>query len=323
MSEDQEVDGTTMNAIAEETSGKPATEVTEIEEQAQDTPEVESVQKKADGPIGDFQEPDYADVLSERDRSEDVDEDVETRPLDPVEQVAVPEPVAAVVAPAVPAPPAPQSNVGKPEELPVIPTAATTPGEKLTPEQEAEAIQKLQQDVLGELSKLYQFSAEDAANVDDLEKRPSEYLPGLLAKAHQNAYAHAYQAVMTALPSMVNQISSTNVKQQQYENAFLQRWPELKGQDEISIKAIKTIRQMNPNATVEEAIERGGMLAMISLGKAPQASQPTAPPPEPALTPPRPVQPGGSGGLTPVGPRTYEEKVFDEILRDERNFARG
>lgn len=319
MANENELDSITASAIAEETGGAPvaAPIAAPVE------PPVESVQSEADPFVGEFLEPDYAEVLSERDRGLD-EEPVVERPLDPVVE---PAPVAAVETPSTPAAPvtAPQSVTEVPQVAqPVVPAvAATTPGPELTPEQQAAAVQQLQKDVMVELSKLYQFAPEDAAKIDDLEKRPSEYLPELLAKAHQNAYAHAYQAIMTALPTMVNQVSQVNVKQTQAENAFLTRWPELRGQDDVAVRAIQTYRQMNPKATLEETIERGGMLAMVSLGRtpgAPAAAAPTGPAP---LAPPRPIQPGGGGGPLNAGPRTYEEGVYDEILREEKNFGRG
>jgi hypothetical protein len=66
------------------------------------------------------------------------------------------------------------------------------------------------------------------------------------------------------------------------------------------------------------------MLAMISIGKTPGIPQQAPAQPEVVQTPPmRPAMPGGNMGPTRPTPMTYEEGVFDEILRDEKNFGRG
>lgn len=309
----KELDDTTASAIAEETGSIPAVETTPPETPA---PSV----KETDELIGSFENPDYDDVLSDKDRMEEPPvEEIVARPLDPV--IPTPAPVATVpetVATPLPVLSTPQSVV--PEPVPPAPT----PREVITPEQQEADFAKLTADVEADLTKLYTMSPEEAAKLDDFERKPSEYLPGLLAKAHQNAYAHAYQAIMEALPDVVGQVQQTSKAQVEAENEFHTRWPELKGQDEIAVRAINTYRQMNPKATVQESIERAGMLAMIELGKypSPQASVAETPAATPFTPPPRPVQPG-SFGTVRAAPVSYEEGVYDEILRDERNFGRG
>lgn len=322
------IDDLTANALAEETSTKESTTAPEKEAEApvEEKPSV----KESDGQIGTFEEPDYLDVVSDHDRSEDVvEEETKTRPLDPV----IPEP-APVVKESEPAKPSetkvaePQSEekpsvAAVPPVAPIAAPAAPTPGKTPTPEEEAAAAAQLQENIIKELTRLYSFSPEEAAKLDEFEQKPSEYLPQLLAKAHQNSYAHAYQAIMEAMPQMVNTISSTNIKNQEAENAFFERWPDLKGQDEIAVRAIKTYRQMNPNTTVQEAIERAGMLAMISLGKNPNVASAPAVPDAPKTPPARPAMPGGTGGTMRTAPVTYEEGVYEEILQDEKNYGRG
>ena len=326
MPQNEEIDDVTANAIAEETDG-PNTAASpapvtppEVEVEASPEPSV----KTEDDQIGEFADPDYADIMSDRDRLEEppVEETV-ARPLDPVIPVAAP--VAAVAEPVVstPVPESIPQSVG--QQVPAPP--APTPREVISPEQQAADFAQLEQEIAEGLQALYIMSPEEAAKLDEFEQKPSEYLPGLLAKAHQNAYTHAYQAIMDAIPQVMNQVSQTTQVQNQAENAFFNRWPDLKGQEDVAMRAITTYRNMNPQATLQESIERSGMLAMIELGKNPLSdrTQPAAPAREnPAFTPPpRPAQPGSFGSGLRAAPRSYEEGVYEEIYRDEQNFGKG
>lgn len=328
----EDTDDLTNAAIAEETAG-PNTAVAPIPEKpAEEAAEVAapSVQTKEDF-VGEFVEPDYADVLSDKDRAEEVmAAEEQERPLDPVSPAPAPVEVPAVA----PAPVAPSPSVSQSVEPPVVAApvaapvaevpAAPTPTVTPSPEEQAAAQKQLEEETMAMLVKQYTLSPEEAAKLDEFERKPSEYLPTLLAKAHQNAYVQSYQTIMAALPAMVERISTVKAAERQAEEAFFNRWPELKGQDPVVMRAIATFKQMNPQSTMEETIERAGTLAMISMGKIPGSSgQPPAAPEIPQTPPPRPIMPGSGSGIRPTETRTYEEGVFEEIIRDERNFGRG
>lgn len=327
---DNDTDNLTSTAIEEETAG-PQTSVAPTPVKEQDAEPVQdtagSVQSNSDGFVGTFEEPDYTDIISDEERVSEPEPEEPAMALDPQRESPAPvetPPVAEVPSPA----PVATQSVETPPAAPVAapaPEPAPTPSVTPTPEEQAAALAQLEQTVIGELQKLYALSPEEAAKLDEFDQKPSEYLPRLLARAHQNSYAHAYQAIMQAMPDMVQRITTARLEQERAENAFFTRWPDLKGQDEVVLRAIKTYRQMNPKAPVETAIEQAGVLAMISLGKtpgvpaAPAASAPTAP----TLTPARPVMPGGGTGVRAAAPQSYEEAVFDQIIEDELKFGRG
>ena len=286
--------------------------------------------------------------MDEPDTFTDVDDEAPA-PLDPVpreevsQEAETPAPQEEVVADAeTPAEetPAPVQAESQPveseqpsEETPV---ATETPAQEtpMTQEEIQAALQQRRDAALPELAKVYHIDEELAQQIDDLEAKPSEYLPKLFAALHYNVSMAAAQQQQQNLPEVVQQISQRNIQAQRLEDRFYERHGHLKGREDAVITAIQQVRATNPKIETDALIDAAGNLATIALGlsaeqpASPAAPAPAAPTPTPAQapeTPPAPampIQPGGSAADMRTGPQSYEEEVFAAFVDEERNFGR-
>ncbi len=126
-----------------------------------------------------------------------------------------------------------------------------------------------------------------------------------------------YNAVLTALPSVIGTLLQANDAATTAQKAFLAEWPELDNkQAEPAVKAaVQAYRAANPRATVDEIIKNAGVMAMINLGKDPtrKAAAEAKPTPKPK---PKPAKPAAPTGQTPVPPKPkgdQEDNVFAEL----------
>lgn len=180
---------------------------------------------------------------------------------------------------------------------------------------------ELERQVLEALQRKLSLSPEEAAKVDELGAKPSEYLPSILARVYTGVFQDAVRSVMNQIPSQFEQVMAQRKAAEENENVFFTRWPELKGKDKEVIESIRTIKAVNPQIDKQTLIERAGALTMLNLGLTPAAApaSPGAAPPAPApLPPPRPAMPGsGAPGGGMARTPSYEEQVFQDMVSKE------
>lgn len=200
-----------------------------------------------------------------------------------------------VAPPAAPIPPPPAT------ESPQIPasvapvTPATAPSETDYATWRGEQISKLEG--------VYKLSDDLAAQ---LMTEPETVLPKLAAQLHMAVTEAVLHSVNNSLPSVLNSIQSTQSAEQKAFEMFSSVNPDLVDPkySESILKIGTMYRQVNPNATPDEAVKVIGNMVRTALGlQAPAVPAATStPPPAPTTTPFVPTR-GGGGGVstgTPV-----------------------
>ena len=277
-------------------------------------------------------EPDYGEIVTEKTMDEgDAPVAAPAEPTAPqvVAAVEAPAPEAAPAAvlpaepaatPAQPAAAAPSAPAASAEPAPVAPEAPAS----LTPDQQREYYEKMLAEVDTELKKQYSYSPEEAGTLDELGAKPSEYLPQLAARLHRQVYLSAMQAFAQQVPQLVQSALQQSTTAGKAEDAFFGRWPDLRGKEEVTMRAISAYRAANPQVMDQATIiEQAGLLAMVSAGLNPvQNAVPAAPQPGNGnLPPPRPAMPGAGGPGAPAGAvqPSYEEKVYSDLISEHLN----
>lgn len=221
----------------------------------------------------------------------------------------------------------PETPEVSPEE-PQTPEAEATPEAEETPAEEAPAAEvpepvkiptreELQgmydehrKQSLPQLEQMYALTDEDAAVLDET---PSKILPKLAAQVSYDAMLSSYNAVLAAMPSIVNRLISASTEAQTAEQQFYEAWPDLKSVklQPVVATAIKAYRSANPSAKAEDVIKQAGVMAMIQAGLDPSPKKPEAAPAAPAKPKVAPAKPAGAGGATQVVPpvRTTNEET--------------
>lgn len=193
--------------------------------------------------------------------------------------------------------PAPVQPAAPPEPVAQAPEAApaTTPP--------AENIQEVFTDWRTKTEDLlaqhhYALSAEDMARLDT---EPQEIIPRLLSKVYLDAVSASISQVVQYLPQMVRQVNEQHAVNSQSENAFFERWPDLKQHQQTVISIGQVYRQRNPQATAEQFINEVGAAAMVSLRLDPSKGQ--APASQPAQAAPFvPAAQSPQGGAPKAAP---------------------
>lgn len=283
--------------------------------------------------VGTFEEPDYAEILGIDDHDEieeeaEVTAEAEEPPAEPeVEQELEPpppvEPEPEVVAEAEPEEETEVEAESSQEEIPAAEATPETP----TAEEYTAALKEHMDKSLPVLEKQYSLSEEEAAIVDDLDSKPSEWLPKMLAKLHYNAFITSYQAAQANLPEKVGQITKQQIANENAAKEFFDEYPELKKHQDVAAQSIMAFRQLNPNATPEEIRKGSGALAMITIGRVPRAVVAEAGPisevpAAPVEIPPQPIQPGASAERKRLaGDLTYEQTIFADMVDEDRRIG--
>lgn len=249
-------------------------EVDEVEEDAQEaTPEVE--------------------VGGEAEKTEEVAVAVEA-----------PKPAVAEVAPV----------VEKPEEV-VAPTPAPVvsqaPVEQPPPQEIGPADRELlRQRAMAALVERYALPEEDAVA---LQVEPEKVLPKLAANLHAAIYQDVLQRVVTEAPALIERTLTQRTETQKAEEAFYERWGNLRDRP-VEVQRVAAMwRQMYPNASLAEAIEGIGTAASALLGLSQQtpavAVAPATPPPPP------PAGPSSRVGISPPSKSrlSAEEQTFVDL----------
>lgn len=176
---------------------------------------------------------------------------------------------------------------------------AQEPAEPVAKEPEAEP-QPQPEDVR---SKLLQEIASRYSLPEDMQQQfitaPGQVLPQLVARVYLDVFDAVMNVVTQQMPNMLSQFMAWR----QAEEAFFQRWPELR--DPKYHKAIREVAQAlkaaEPNITPEQARERIGATVMAMYGLQPR--------PRP-VRPPVPASPGG------IAPQKGGEKTIWEELSE-------
>mgnify|MGYP001263540105 FL=1 len=193
-----------------------------------------------------------------------------------------------------------------------LPATATTSAVAATPEPpvpEQLDFAKHREEYLPKLAGLYKMSDQE---VEDFRTNPGEALPKLAAQLHYEVQAATLSAVMSSLPSLLEQVMKQQKLADTAEEQFAARWPELKNPShkEAVMSSIKAFRAANPKADLATTIEKAGLLAMLTLGLNPNAVAPAAPV-VPSSPPPRPAGVGAAGHVAPKLPAVGdEENIF-------------
>lgn len=211
-------------------------------------------------------------------------------------------------APVVPVPPVPPAAQATPP-VQATPPAQEQPAAPVIPPAANESPTSLEAHrakALPELEKLYALAPEE---LEEFRVAPETALPKLAARLHFEVVMSAYQAVQSRLPEMVAGFNAHDRQVQQANDAFYTKWPDLKGDANLTqIKgAIKAYKAANPTATQEQVINGAGAMVMISQGKNPFASTP----PAASAAPAAPSRPAGVGASAAPMPRTQGQPTND------------
>lgn len=301
----------------------PSTETTETTESSSQPSERTEIQ---------FEEPDFSAISNFAD-SEDEEDDSST--VDATSTEEVDDEVKPEETPATP--PKVEGNEG---QSPTPEVKAEEPKKEETPQPEVKAEEtpaqpeikmptreelegmytKHREETLPTLEKLYQLTQEEA---EAFNEKPEEVLPKLAARLHYDAMLSNYNAVMAALPSVVQQVMEASRVANEAETAFFGEWPELKDPKYATAvkSAVRAYRSSKPDATREDVIKGAGTLAMVQLGleRKPQQQAPQTPT-APRTLPPKPAAPSGSAPTPPSRTPQEEDNVFAELgglWRDE------
>lgn len=147
--------------------------------------------------------------------------------------------------------------------------------------------------------------------------------PEMLGRMHVAIIDQVRDMMGQLVPGMVQQYMHQRDYQNRWEDAFFNRWPDLKGTDRAMLaRLVQVHTQSFPEATPEERIEQVGLQAMIHAGKNPMAqaqAEAEAGTPEPKPKPYRPATPGGQKppARAPKAPDNPFTEMAEEYLAEE------
>lgn len=202
-----------------------------------------------------------------------------------------------------------------------------------TPEQIAAEAKAASDAAAAESAKQFDGLVKQYALPDDLAARlatePEQVLPFLAAKVHQHVEQQIVNKILSQIPQQIRNHLEGDRRNEEAKSAFYKAWPSLnfaEHHDKVMMVG-QLFRQMNPNATAEQAIERIGQVVHAALGiplpsrgngqgtpSAGAVAQVAAPRPGP-----QPFIPaGGSGGraATPAEANLFTE-LAEAMLSDD------
>jgi hypothetical protein len=223
--------------------------------------------------------------------------------------------------PAEPTPPAePVLDPSQAAELPPAEPPAAAP-----PEPSAEDRIEWRKGAIEKVQEHYKGQLDNDEMRDLLLTEPEKALPQILANAYMDMYDSLMGGVTQSMPAHVQNIIRQQKESAANEAAFFDEYPALKEayaeseeKQGIINRAVQTYRQMNPQATSQQAIKEAGAMAMVAL---------RIPVPGAEASPPRPTDKGfapaapggGTQGGTPPAPKELNEfeKLAQEFVDDE------
>ncbi len=204
-----------------------------------------------------------------------------------------------------PQPQAPQAP--QPQAMPQqqnVPAAAPPPA---APSQE-----ELQRAAIEQLMPRYQLSAEDDRG---MISEPGRVVPKLAAQLHLSIAQDLAKVVHQMLPGMIREHTRATLGAQRAEMEFFGRYQALNRPEfqPIVAQSLSLVRQMNPQATREEVMQRGAMLAATEIRSRfrPPAAQPQAPV--------APYVPPNGGSPAPVSHVQQPANIWEQLAVGEIN----
>lgn len=154
---------------------------------------------------------------------------------------------------------------------------------------------------------MFQLTEEEAAALDE---QPSKVLPKLAGQLMYDTMLSTYNACMNAMPSVVNRMMAVSEVSKNAEKTFYDRWPDLNKNEikPIVATAIQAYRASNPRATLEDVVEKAGVMAMINAGLNPSATGKAEEKKAPAAVK-KPARPVGAGRSTQPAPPQKPESL--------------
>lgn len=167
------------------------------------------------------------------------------------------------------------------------------------------------------LEKLFSLTDEEAAALDE---QPSKVLPKLAGSLMYDTMLSTYNAVLVAMPSVVNRIVAASNQAQKAEAQFFDAWPDLRSPaaKPVVSAAITAYRAAHPRATLEDVISKAGVMAMINAGFDPTQKKKEAEKLAAPVEKKTPAKPAGARSTTQVVPPKKKEgrgdgNIFAEI----------
>lgn len=299
-------------------------ELTSTETDSSNPQSEKTVAVEASETEGDFIEVDFSELTGFADEDEGGEEApaVETASKEePPEETPVAEEEAAVeVKTESESEKPPESKEPEVEEPKKEATAPEQPEVKMPTKEELEGMYKEHREkTLPTLEGMFQLSDEEAAALDE---QPSKMIPKLAGQMMYDTMMSTYNAVLTAMPSVVGKLIDASNKAKEAESVFYGQWPDLNKPEAAPVvqAAVTAYRSANPRAKLEDVVKNAGVMAMIQLGLDPMAKREA-----PASTKPAvktvPAKPAAPRGQPPTPPKREDEEV-NEFAELAELFAR-
>lgn len=162
----------------------------------------------------------------------------------------------------------------KPQEAPAAqetpPVAAATSQEEAPQAPESftpEKIQQVYQDWRKETENLladhhYALKPEE---LEEFEVEPNKVIARLMSRVYLDSVTAAINQITGSFPRLVSLTLEQNERDKANENVFFDRWPQLKGKDDLVRRIGANYRVQNQSATVEQFVNEVGAAAMVAL----------------------------------------------------------
>lgn len=187
---------------------------------------------------------------------------------------------------------------------PTQPAPTTQP---LTLQEQQEAAKqndyaKLRDGYISELEQVYQL---DEATARDLVVEPEKVIPKLFARMHADMVASVAQGVVQQIPQMIALANRQQQARQEFNREFARAWPQLARKENLPAiqQTMRTYRQMNPQAPMDQTIRDVGALVSMQLRIPPPGMVPQQPQQQQGMPP---IAPHTAPRVTPTGPQKNE-----------------
>lgn len=239
----------------------------------------------------------------------------------PVDTASPPEPSPeSGSSPDEPAPEASPLELEAPAIAPVPPTSEQTAA---TTAEEVKQRQEWRTDALVKIEKHYATQLEGDEMRDMLLAEPEKALPKIFANAYMDMYDSLLGGVTQSMPEQVRVVMSQQEKSAKDQADFFSRWPKLEEAYSGDTKKQKTInrtiqsyRVANPNATMSEAIEEAGAMAMVALRIPVEVSEKDTASPSKATKGFTPASPGGGAQHSSPAPAPKKLNEFETLAQE-------
>ena len=217
------------------------------------------------------------------------------------------------------------------EETPEKKAVEETPTEpepepvKMPTEEELQGMYtKHREETLPQLETLFQLTEEEA---NALDESPSKEIPKLAARLMYDTMLSTYNACVNALPGMMNAMLTARSGAEAAEKQFFGAWPELAKPEhkDVVAAAIRAYRGANPRATLDDLINKAGVMASIQAGLDPTKKGDVAVETTKKVAAKKPVPPAPPRGTSPLPPKKPggdDGNLFDQLTRDMEEYQR-